>query len=51
MAQDSDDFLFIFNIVACVWIVILAIVALLCSLPVELYGNGPSDVINVSLAS
>ena len=32
MAQDSDDFLFIFNIVACVWIVILAIVALLCSL-------------------
>ena len=25
--------LFIFNIVACVWIVILAIVALLCSLP------------------
>ena len=33
MAQDSDDFLFIFNIVACVWIVILAIVALLCSLP------------------
>ena len=33
MAQDSDDPLFIFNIVACVWIVILAIVALLCSLP------------------
>ena len=33
MAQDSDDFLFIFNIVACVWIVILAIVVLLCSLP------------------
>ena len=33
MAQDSDDFLFIFNIVACVWIVFLAIVALLCSLP------------------
>ena len=32
-AQDSDDLLFIFNIVACVWIVILAIVALLCSLP------------------
>ena len=32
MAQDSDDFLFIFNIIACVWIVILAIVALLCSL-------------------
>ena len=32
MAQDSDDLLFIFNIVACVWIVILAIVALLCSL-------------------
>ena len=30
MAQDSDDFLFIFDIVACVWIVILAIVALLC---------------------
>ena len=33
MAQDSDDFLFVFYIVACVWIVILAIVALLCSLP------------------
>ena len=33
MAQDSDDLLFIFNIVACVWIVILAIVGLLCSLP------------------
>ena len=32
MAQDSEDLLFIFNIVACVWIVILAIVALLCSL-------------------
>ena len=32
MAQDSNDLLFIFNIVPCVWIVILAIVALLCSL-------------------
>ena len=31
--RESDDFLFVFNIVACVWIVILAIVALLCSLP------------------
>ena len=33
MAQDSDDFLFIFNIIACVCIVILAIVALLYLLP------------------
>ena len=33
MAQDSDDPLFIFNIVVRVWVVILAIVALLCSLP------------------
>ena len=33
MAQDSDDPLFIFNIVVWVWVVILAIVALLCSLP------------------
>ena len=33
MAQDSDDFLFVFNIVVWVWVVILAIVAFLCSLP------------------
>ena len=51
MVQDSDDFLFVFNIVACVWIVILAIVALLCSLPRRVYGNEPSDVINMSSAS
>ena len=50
MARDSDDFLFTFNIVACVWIVILAIVALLCY-RVELYSNEPSDVINVASAS
>ena len=51
MVQDSDDPLFMFNIVVWVWVVILAIVALLCSLPLELYGNEPSDVINVSSAS
>ena len=51
MAQDSDDFIFIFNIVACVWIVILAIVALSAHYRVELYGNEPYDVINVSSAS
>ena len=33
MAQDSDDLLFIINIVVWVWVVILAIVALLCPLP------------------
>ena len=33
MAQDSDDSLFIINIVVWVWVVILAIVALLCPLP------------------
>ena len=33
MAQDSDDPLFIINIVVWVWVVILAIVALLCPLP------------------
>ena len=41
MAQDSDDPLFIINIVVWVWVVIL----------VELYGDEPSDVINVSSAS
>ena len=51
MAQDSDDPLFIFNIVVWVWVVILAIVALLCSLPRRVYGNEPSDVINMSSAS
>ena len=33
MAQDSDDPLFIINIVVWVWVVILVIVALLCPLP------------------
>ena len=51
MAQDSDDPLFIINIVVWVWVVILAIVALLCHYRVELYGDEPSEVINVSLAS
>ena len=47
MAQNSDDPLFVINIVVWVWVVILAIVALLC----PLYGDEPSDVINVSSAS
>ena len=51
MAQDSDDPIFIFNIVVWVWVVILVIVALLCHYREELYGDEPSDVINVSLAS
>ena len=51
MALDSDDFLFVFNIVMCVWIVILTIVRFYAHYRVELYGNEPSDVINVSSAS
>ena len=50
MAQDSDD-LFVVNIVVWVLVVILAIVALHCPLPRELYGDVPSDVINVLSAS
>ena len=51
MAQDSDDPLFIINIVVWLWVVILAIVALLCPLPRRVDGDEPSDVINVSSAS
>ena len=51
MAQDSDDPLFIVNIVVWVLVVILAIVALHCPLPLELYGDVPSDVIKVLSAS
>ena len=50
MAQDSDD-LFIVNILVWVLVVILAIVALHCLLLRELYGDVPSDVINVLSAS
>ena len=42
MAQDSDDPLFVVNVVVWVLVVILR---------VELYGDEPSDVINVSSAS
>ena len=52
MAQDSDDPLFVVNIVMWVLVVILAIVALRCPLPRrELYGDVPSDVIKVLSAS
>ena len=51
MAQDSNDPLFVVNIVEWVLVVILAIVALHCPLPLELYGDVPSDVINVLSAS
>ena len=51
MAQDSDNPLFVVNIVVWVLVVILAIVALLCPLPRRVYGNEPSDLINVSSAS
>ena len=47
MAQDSDDPLFVVNIVVWVLVVILAIVALHCPLPLELYGDVPSDVIKL----
>ena len=51
MAQDSDDPLFVVNIVVWVLVVILAIVALHCPPPIELYGDVPSDVIKVLSAS
>ena len=51
MAQDSNDPLFVVNVVVWVLVVILAIVALHCLIPRELYGDEPSDVINVSSAS
>ena len=47
MAQDSDDPLFIVNIIVWVLVVILAIVTLHWPLRVELYGDVPSDVIKV----
>ena len=47
MVQDSDDPLFVVNIVVLVLVVILAIVALHWPLRVELYGDVPSDVIKV----
>ena len=50
MSQDSDD-LFVVNVVVWVLVVILAIVALLCHYHVELYGDEPSDIINMSSAS
>ena len=49
MAQDSDDPLFVVNIIVWVLVVILAIVTLHCPLRVELYGDVPSDVIKVLL--
>ena len=50
MVQDTDD-LFVVNVVVWVLVVILAIVALHCPLPLELYGDVPSDVINMLSAS
>ena len=47
MAQDSDDPLFVVNVVVWVLVVILAIVALHCPFRVELYGDVSSDVIKV----
>ena len=51
MVQDSDDPLFVVNVVVWVLVVILAIVAFTAHYCVELYGDEPSDVINVSSAS
>ena len=51
MTQDSDDPLFVVNIVVWVLVVILTIVALHCHFRVELYGDVPSDVIKVLSAS
>ena len=52
MAQDSDDPLFVVNIVVWVLVVVLAIVALFTAhFRVELYGDVPSDVIKVLSAS
>ena len=51
MVQDSDDPLFVVNIVVWVLVVILAIVALHCPLLLEVYGDVPSDVIEVLSAS
>ena len=51
MAQDSDDPLFVVNIVVWVLVVILAIVALHCPLLRRVVGDVPSDVIKVLSAS
>ena len=51
MAQDSDDPLFVVNIVVWVLVVILAIVALHCPLPRRVDGDVPSNVIKVLSAS
>ena len=50
MAQDSDD-LFVVNVVVWVLVVILTIGAFNAHYRVELYGDVPSDVINVLSAS
>ena len=51
MVQDSDD-LFVVNVLVWVLVVVLAIVALHCPLPRRVvYGDVPSDVINVLSAS
>ena len=50
MAQDSDDF-FVLHVLVWVVVVVLAIVALHCHYRVELYGDVPSDIINVLSAS
>ena len=50
MAQDSDD-LFVVHILVWILVLVLAIVALHCHYHVELYGDVPSDIINVLSAS
>ena len=51
MAQDSDDPLFVVNIVVWMLVVILAIVGFTVHFRVELYGDVPSEVIKVLSAS
>ena len=51
MAQDSDDPLFVVNIVVWVLVVILAIWRFNAHFRVELYGDVSSDVIKVLSAS
>ena len=51
IAQDSDDPLFVVNVVVWVLVVILTIVRFTTHFCVELYGDVPSDVIKVLSAS
>ena len=51
MAQDSDDPLFVVNVVVWVLVVILAIVRFTTHFCIELYDDVPSDVIKVLSAS